>query len=105
MTNVYTEWVNVVHFCNSWSIWFILAGGGGPPPWTTSPPPLDPLPPSPLRSSNALGGGGGSTDPKMVVWSMDFVRARGAGDFVLGIRQGVNFCFHHMCFYSKYSDF
>ena len=55
MTNAYAEWVNVVHFCNSWSIWFIPAGGGGlPPPWTPSPPPLDPLSPSPLRSSNAL---------------------------------------------------
>ena len=32
--------------------------GGGFPPWTTSPPPLDPLPPSPLRSSNPLGEGG-----------------------------------------------
>ena len=55
MTNVHTEWVNMVHFCNSWSIWFIPAGrggggGGGAPPWT----------PSPLRSSNARGGGGGN---------------------------------------------
>ena len=49
MTNVYTEWVNVVHFCNSWSVWFSPAGGLPPPP---------PLPPSPLRSSNAPGGGG-----------------------------------------------
>ena len=29
MTNVHAEWVNVVHFWNSWSIWFIPAGGGG----------------------------------------------------------------------------
>ena len=28
--------------------------GGGAPPWTLSPPSLDPSPPSPLRSSNAL---------------------------------------------------
>ena len=37
MTNVYTEWVNVVHFCNSWPIWFIPAAP--PLPWTPSPPP------------------------------------------------------------------
>ena len=53
MTNVYTEWVNVVHFCNSWPIWFILAGGGGPPP---GPPP--PLPP-PLKQRPGLGPGFG----------------------------------------------
>ena len=44
MTNVYTEWVNVVHFCNAWSIWFIPAGEGGG--GGGAPPPLDPPPPS-----------------------------------------------------------
>ena len=56
MTHVYADWVNVVHFYNSWSIWFIPAGGGGGggfPPLNPLPP-LDPLPPSPLCSSNAL---------------------------------------------------
>ena len=48
MTSVYAEWLSVVHFCNSWWTWLILAGGGG----GGSPP--DPLPRSPLRSSNAL---------------------------------------------------
>ena len=31
--------------------------------------------------------------------------ARGAGDIVLGRRQGVNFCFHHMSLDSKCSEF
>ena len=59
MTNVYTEWVNVVHFCNSWSIWFSPARGGGAPPLDPLPPspgPPPPLPP-PLKQ-RPLGGGG-----------------------------------------------
>ena len=44
MTNVYAEWVSVVHFCNFWWIWFISVGGG----WTHSPPLLkQPPPPHP----------------------------------------------------------
>ena len=46
--------------------------------------------------------GGGSTDLKMVVWSMDFVGARGAGDFVPGIRQGGLFLFYLMCLCSEF---
>ena len=49
MTNVCAEWISLVHFCNTWWIWFISAGGGG------GGSPLDPLPPSPLRSRNTLG--------------------------------------------------
>ena len=83
MTNVYTEWVNVVHFCSSWSIWFIPAGGGGglPLPWTTSPPPLDPLPPSPLCSSNALGGGGFPWTPPPLSLSSKSAETMGFGNF------------------------
>ena len=55
--NVYAKWVNVVHFCNSWWIWFIPAGGGGGSPPDPLPPSPGPPPPPPLRSSNALGGG------------------------------------------------
>ena len=36
---------------------------------------------------------------------MGFVGARGAGYFVLGIRQGEIFLFDPMCLYSKYSEF
>ena len=36
---------------------------------------------------------------------MGFVGAGGAGDFVLGIRQGEIFLFDPMCLYSKYSEF
>ena len=47
---VCAEWVSVVHFCNSW--WIFWLGGGVPPG------PLNPLPwspaPSALRSINAL---------------------------------------------------
>ena len=54
-------------------------GGGDPPP--------------PLRT------------PKLSHGTRCFVGARGAGDFVLGIRQGEFFLFHPMCLYSKYSEF
>ena len=46
-------------------------------------------------------GGGGTPPPS----TMGFVGARGAGDFVLGIRQGNFFLFDQMCLYSKYSEF
>ena len=54
-------------------------GGGTPPP--------------PLRT------------PKLSHGTMCFVGAGGAGDFVLGIRQGEFFLFGPMCLYSKYSEF
>ena len=54
-------------------------GGGGPPP--------------PLRT------------PKLSHGTRCFVGAGGAGDFVLGIRQGEFFLFHPMCLSSKYSEF
>ena len=53
-------------------------GGGGPPPLRT---------------------------PKLSHGTRCFVGAGGAGDFVLGIRQGEFFLFHPMCLYSKYSEF
>ena len=40
--------------------------------------------------------------PKWLYRTMGFV---GAGDFVLGIRQGEIFLFDPMCLYSKYSEF
>ena len=49
----------------------------------------------------AFGGGvgvGSSTTPKWLYGSMCFVGTR---NFVSGIRQGVKFCFHHMCLYSN----
>ena len=48
------------------------------------------------------GGGGALRTPKLSHGTMCFV---GAGDFVLGIRQGEFFLFHPMCLYSKYSEF
>ena len=67
----------------------------GPPP-TGGAPGRDPTPKE----------GGGtpppSTDPKLSHGTMCFV---GAGDFVLGIRQGEFFLFDPMCLYSKYSKF
>ena len=44
-------------------------------------------------------------NPKWLYRTMGFVGARGAGDFVLGIRQGEIFLFDPMCPYSKYSEF
>ena len=56
------------------------------------------------------GGGGGGTPPplrtpKLSHGTRCFVGAGGAGDFVLGIRQGEFFLFHPMCLSSKYSEF
>ena len=45
------------------------------------------------------GGDPPSTDPKMVVQNNGLVGARGAGDFVLGIRQGEIFLFDPMCLF------
>ena len=54
-------------------------------------------------------GGGGRTPPlrtpKLSYGTMCFVGAGGAGDFVLGIRQGEIFLFNPVCLYSKYSEF
>ena len=36
---------------------------------------------------------------------MGFVGTKGAGDFVLGKRQGEIFLFDPMCLFSKYSEF
>ena len=49
--------------------------------------------------------GGALQIAKWLYRTMGFVRARGAGDFVLGIRQGEIFWFEPMCLYSKYSEF
>ena len=43
--------------------------------------------------------------PKWLYRTMGFVGAGGAGDFVLGIRQGEIFLFDPMCLNSKYSEF
>ena len=55
------------------------------------------------------GGGGGGPPPlrtpKLSHGTRCFVGAGGAGDFVLGIRQGEFFLFHPMCLSSKYSEF
>ena len=48
------------------------------------------------------GGGGALRTPKLSHGTMCFV---GAGDFVLGIRQGEFFFFDPMCLYSKYSRY
>ena len=54
-------------------------------------------------------GGGGTPPPlrtpKLSHGTRCFVGAGGAGDFVLGIRQGEFFLFHPMCLSSKYSEF
>ena len=56
MTNVYAEWVSVVHFCRS--LWVMLRfDSSGGLPLDPLPIPLDSPPPSPLRSSNGLGTG------------------------------------------------
>ena len=57
----------------------------------------------PTPKEGGGGGGGGSTDPKIV--ARNNVLSGGAGDFVLGIRQGETFLFDPMCLYSKYSEF
>ena len=69
------------HKGRSWSGPDPKGGGVGDPP------------PPPLRT------------PKLSHRTMCFVGARGAGDFVLGIRQGEIFLFDPMCLYSKYSEF
>ena len=56
------------------------------------------------------GGGRGTPPPplqtpKWLYRTLGSVGARGAGDFVLGIRQGEIFLFDLMCLYSKYSEF
>ena len=51
------------------------------------------------------GGGGALRTPKLLQGTMCFVGAKGAGDFVLGIRQGEIFLFDPMCLCSKYSEF
>ena len=43
--------------------------------------------------------------PKWLYRTMRLVGARGASDFVLGIRQGEFFLFDPMCLNSKYSEF
>ena len=43
--------------------------------------------------------------PKWLYGTMGFMGARGAGDFVLGIRQGKILLFNPMCLCSKYSEF
>ena len=43
--------------------------------------------------------------PKRLHGTMAVAGAVGAGDFLLVLRQGVNFCFHCMGLYSKCSDF
>ena len=72
MTNVYAEWVSVVHFCNSWWIWFTSAGGrGGSPldPLPPSLPPLNPLPPLPPPLKQRPGEGGGHASRSMrLLW-------------------------------------
>ena len=61
---------------------------------------------SPGQDPTPKGGGGGLYRPqKWLYRTMGFVGARGAGDFVLGIRQGGIFLFDPMCLYSKYSEF
>ena len=62
---------------------------------------------NPGQDPTPKGGGGGTPPPplqtpKWLYRTMAFV---GAGDFVLGIRQGENFLFDPMCLYSKYSEF
>ena len=60
----------------------------------------------PGRDPTPKGGGGGVLQtPKLSHGTMCFVGATGAGDFVLGIRQGEFFLFDPMCLYSKYSEF
>ena len=57
----------------------------------------------PARTRPKEGGGGGALQtPKWLYGTMGFV---GAGDFVLGIRQGEIFLFDLMCLHSKYSEF
>ena len=54
-----------------------------------------------LSGPDPKGGGGALQTPKWLSGTMGFVGARGAGEFVLGIRQGDNFLFDPMCLYSK----
>ena len=49
--------------------------------------------------------GGALQNPKWLYGTMGFVGARGAGDFVLGIRQGEILLFDPTCLNSKYSEF
>ena len=58
-----------------------------------------------VRTRPQRGGVGALQTPKWLYRTMDFVGARGTGDFVLGIRQGEIFLFDPMCLYSKYSEF
>ena len=57
---------------------------------------------------NPKGGGWGTPPPLYrplwLYWSMEFVGAGGAGDFVLGTWQGEIFLFYPMCLYSKNSE-
>ena len=64
----------------------------------------------PWSGPDPKGGGGGDPPPplrtpKLSHGTRCFVGAGGAGDFVLGIRQGEFFLFHPMCLSSKYSEF
>ena len=57
----------------------------------------------PCQDLTPKGGGGGALrTPKLSHGTMCFV---GAGDFVLGIRQGEIFLFDPMCLCSKYGEF
>ena len=61
-----------------------------------------------VRTRPQRGGGGDPPPlrtPKLSHGTRCFVGAGGAGDFVLGIRQGEFFLFHPMCLSSKYSEF
>ena len=63
----------------------------------------------PGRDPTPKGGGGAPPPPlrtpKLSHGTVCFVGARGAANFVLGIRRGGIFLFHPMCLYSKYSEF
>ena len=69
--------------------WPSPMGGGGLPART--------------QPQGRRGGGGALQTPKWLYGSMDFVGARGAGDFLLG--RGNFFLFYPMCLYSKYPEF
>ena len=55
MPNVYAEWVNAVHFCNSWWIWFISAGPSPLSPPLKQRPGVNPPP----QQKGCRGGGAG----------------------------------------------
>ena len=94
------DWPGTPHVQQVWS-----EHGGrswpGPPPRGVDPlrlgPQMDGMShrgdPLPLRA------------PEWLYGSMGYVGTGGAGDFVLGIRQGEFFLCYPMCLYSKYSEF